>query len=42
LTCAEGAGIDHFGSLGVFGRGIDPARALGIAVLIQGAYLISK
>jgi bacterial/archaeal transporter family-2 protein len=34
--------IDHFGLLGVATRHIDLTRALGIAVLALGAYLIAK
>jgi bacterial/archaeal transporter family-2 protein len=34
--------IDHFGLLGVTTRHIDPTRAIGIVVLVLGAYLIAK
>jgi len=34
--------IDHFGLLGVTTRHLDLSRALGIAVLVIGAYLIAK
>ena len=34
--------IDHFGLLGVATRPIDLARALGVVVLVLGAYLIAK
>jgi bacterial/archaeal transporter family-2 protein len=37
-----GVVIDHFGLLGVAPRHIDLTRALGIAVLALGAYLIAK
>ncbi len=34
--------IDHFGLLGVVTRHLDVSRAVGIAVLALGAYLIAK
>ena len=34
--------VDHFGLLGVATRHIDLSRALGIAALVLGAYLIAK
>jgi transporter family-2 protein len=34
--------IDHFGLLGVTTRHIDLTRAIGIVVLVLGAYLIAK
>ena len=34
--------IDHFGLLGVATQPIDLARALGVVVLVLGAYLIAK
>jgi transporter family-2 protein len=34
--------IDHFGLLGVVTRHLDVSRAVGIAVLAVGAYLIAK
>jgi transporter family-2 protein len=37
-----GVVIDHFGLLGVATRHIDLPRAIGLAVLVLGAYLIAK
>ena len=37
-----GVVIDHFGLLGVTTRPLDLSRVIGIAVLVLGAYLISK
>ncbi len=37
-----GVVVDHFGLLGVATRHIDLPRALGVAVLVLGAYLIAK
>ena len=34
--------VDHFGLLGVATRHIDLPRALGVVVLVLGAYLIAK
>jgi transporter family-2 protein len=34
--------VDHFGLLGVATRHIDLTRALGVAALVLGAYLIAK
>ena len=34
--------VDHFGLLGVVTRHVDLPRALGVAVLVLGAYLIAK
>jgi bacterial/archaeal transporter family-2 protein len=39
---AAGVVIDHFGLLGVVTRHIDLPRAIGLAVLVLGAYLIAK
>jgi bacterial/archaeal transporter family-2 protein len=39
---AAGVVIDHFGLLGVVTRHIDWPRALGLVVLVLGAYLIAK
>ena len=37
-----GVVIDHFGLLGVVTRHVDLPRALGLVVLVLGAYLIAK
>ena len=37
-----GVVIDHFGLLGVVTRHIDLPRAIGLVVLVLGAYLIAK
>jgi len=37
-----GAFLDHFGVLGALVRPLDPPRALGIAVLILGAWLVVR
>jgi len=37
-----GALLDHFGLLGALVRPLDPPRALGIAVLILGAWLVVR
>ena len=39
---AAGVVIDHFGLLGVVTRHIDLPRALGVVVLVFGAYLIAR
>jgi transporter family-2 protein len=39
---AAGVVIDHFGLLGVVTRHIDLPRAVGVVVLVLGAYLIAK
>jgi len=39
---AAGVVVDHFGLLGVVTRHIDLPRAIGLAVLVLGAYLIAK
>jgi len=37
-----GVVVDHFGWLGVAIRPIDPARAIGVLLLLAGGYLIAK
>lgn len=37
-----GVVLDHFGLLGVAPRPIDPVRAVGIAVLLLGGYLVIR
>jgi len=37
-----GAFLDHFGLLGAALRPLDPSRALGIAVLVLGAWLVVR
>jgi bacterial/archaeal transporter family-2 protein len=37
-----GVVIDHFGLMGVAARPLDAWRALGVATLVLGAYLIAK